>query len=153
MNNSYIQQGYNVHAKDGVRIHDDIEQFTLEAGLDAMRELDLVSFEGKWNINETGANANIENNTCTTYIAFIFGEPRVKGMSGHAARTKNIPQSVRCRPARRVHHRRLVTRAAARAPRTVKPLNSMTTLDTNLLSLIHYNYNNYTLVLHLHSTS
>ena len=61
-----------MQADGGVIIPKDIEHLTLAAGLDAMRELDLVSFEGKWNIYTTGANANIKNNACTTYIGLIL---------------------------------------------------------------------------------
>ena len=58
--------------------------------------LELDHFKGKWNVNKTGANANITDNACTTYLGLVFGEPRVIGMSGHAARVANVPPEVDC---------------------------------------------------------
>ena len=52
MNNSYIQQGFNVYAEDRVIIHEDIGRLTLEAGLGAMCGLELDDFNSKWNVNK-----------------------------------------------------------------------------------------------------
>ena len=96
MTSSYLQLGFNLQADDGLIISEDIERLTLAAGLVGMCGLELPHSKGKWNVNKTGANANITDNACTTYVGLVFGEPRVKGMSGHAARVKNIPPQVDC---------------------------------------------------------